>query len=338
MIFKESLKRFLDSVESIGRSYLITGASGLIGSSLVDLMMTVNGENNKKNHIYVLGRSEKKLKDRFHSYIGSPYFHIIEQDICNPLDNGIHFDYIIHGASNADPVSYAKFPTETMITNLVGSFNILEYGKHNKACKIVIMSSFEVYGDLGKDVYLEEDFGLLDFNLLRSCYPESKRSVEVMARCYCAEYGVDVKIARLSSVYGPVMAKDDSKAHAQFLRKAVLGENIVLKSKGLQRRSYTYVLDAITGIFCILYHGTTGTAYNISNENSIATIAEVAQTCADISGSKVVYDVPSQLEVKGFSKPQNCVLDNSKIKKLGWSACYNLEQGLRETVFSLREW
>lgn len=232
--------------------------------------------------------------------------------------------------------SYARYPAETMTTNFLGSYNVLEYSREHEKCKILIMSTFEVYGNTGNDEYIEADAGIIDFNELRSCYPESKRAVETLSQCYASEYNINVRVARLSSVYGPFMSKDDSKAHAQFLRNAVNGNDIVLKSKGLSRRSYTYVLDAVSALFCVLFRGKIAESYNISNENSIASIAEIASVCAKLSGTKVIYDLPSELEAKGFSKPQNCILDNHKVRDLGWLARYSVIDGFSECIKILK--
>ena len=157
-----------------------------------------------------------------------------------------------------------------------------------------------------------------------------------MSRCYVDEYDVNVNVARLSSIYGPTMADNDSKAHAQFLRNALLGKDIVLKSKGLPRRTYCYVVDAVTGILTVLFKGVKCESYNISNEKSVSSIAEVAQTVADIAGRKVIFELPSEIEEKGFSKPQNCILDNHKLRGLGWEGKYTLAEGMLETYTILK--
>lgn len=330
-LYQAALNKIKTAIEVDNKSFLITGASGLIGSCLVDLLMTANKEGHH-NHVYALGRSKMKLQRRFPSYEASAFFHIIEQDVNTPLNDELHFDYIIHGASNADPISYAKYPVETMLTNMNGGINILEYSRKHPDCKTEMLSTFEVYGKLDKDDYSEMDAGIIDFNQIRACYPESKRSMEILSRCYVDEYDANVNIGRLCSIYGPTMAHDDSKAHAQFMRNALEGKDIILKSKGEQKRTYCYVLDAVTGIFSVLFHGIKGEAYNISNEKSVVTIAELAQVVATIAGRSVIFDLPSELEKKGFSKPQNCILNNEKLRNLGWKGRYNLISGVKECL------
>lgn len=326
-LYRAELSYLLDYVEACGKVFLVTGASGLIGSCLVDLLMMAN-ERGQDNQVYALGRSAAKLQERFSDYLSSDNFHIIEQDICSPLDDRIRFDYIVHCASNADPAKYVKYPAETVKTIVLGGINVLEYARSHEGCTVEVLSSFEVYGDVTKDSVVETDAGLIDFNMTRSCYPEGKRAMESLARCYWKEYGVQVCIGRLCSVYGPTMAPDDSKAHAQFLRSALKGEAIVLKSKGEQKRTYCYVPDAASGILRVLFRGKPGEAYNISNEQSVSTIAGVADAVSAVSGCPVVHDDMSETEKDRYSQQVNAVLDNKKLRELGWEGRYDLTSGI----------
>lgn len=330
-VYRQALENVIPQIPIPGGRILVTGATGLIGSCLIDLLLLAN-ELGMNFELFALGRSKEKLADRFAPFLESSSLHFFEQDIRKPIDKKMSVDYIVHGASYADPRSYALYPVETMLINVEGTKNVLEYCRMQKACRMLLLSTFEVYGNNGKDVYSEDDFGAIDENQIRSCYPESKRCAEILTRSYTLEYGINASIARLCSIYGPTMLKDDSKAHAQFLRKAIAHESILLKSKGNQRRTYCHVIDAVMGILYILIKGEPGEAYNISNDKSVASIKDVAETLADIAGTKVETILPDEIEVRGFSKPQNCILDNTKLRSLGWQGEYTLRQGMEETL------
>lgn len=330
--YKLSIAKISAELPVKSGTVLVTGATGLIGSCIVDVFYYANTEYGCDFKVYALGLGKDILENRF-SNMDSVV--CIEQNIMEPI-TGIEADYIIHAASNADPKSYALYPAETILINVLGAQNVLNMCK-NKDTRVLLTSTFEVYGKLEKDEYCETDFGLIDQNQIRSCYPESKRTAEILFRAYHEEYGVNSIIARLSSIYGPTMLKNDSKAHAQFLKNALQGENIVLKSKGEQKRTYCYLMDAVSGLLTVLFKGQPGEAYNVANSESIATIADVANEIADLAGTKVVFDIPDEIESRGFSKPQNCVLNTKKIKELGWEGKYNLRTGLQETMEILRK-
>ena len=329
--YRESISRIAFELPIKEGSFLITGATGLIGSCMIDVFAWANQNLNCCFRIYALGRSGEKLNKRF-AYCKDVV--PVVQSIEEPLEIG-GVNYILHAASNADPRTYAQMPAETILTNVIGARNTLECAKNNHA-RILLTSTFEVYGKLDQDVYAEDDYGLIDENQIRSCYPESKRTSEILFRAYHDEYGVDSVIARLASIYGPTMLANDSKAHAQFLRNAINGENIVLKSKGEQKRTYCYVMDAVSGLLKVLFSGKSCEAYNVANDASIATIAELASCVAELAETKVVFDLPDEIESKGFSKPQNCVLETTKIKALGWQGKFSLKQGLKETMDILK--
>lgn len=312
-------------------TFLITGATGLIGRCIIEVLSEINIKYNRKYKILAIGRNADLLNAFFCNF---NEVECIVHDITNPIELNCDVDYVIHAASYADPVSYSTYPVETILTNILGAKNILEFCKE-KYSRVLLTSTFEIYGKLDTDEYCETDYGIIDLDVIRSCYPESKRSSELLFRAYADEYSVNCVIVRLPSVYGPTMKMNDSKAHAQFIKNALSGHDIVLKSDGLQKRSYLYVKDAVSGIFSVLFHGESQEVYNISNENSIASIYEVANTVADLCGMKVVYDLPDEVEKKGFSKPQNCVLFNKKIRELGWEGKYTLNDGLKETISML---
>lgn len=328
-IYQSSIDKIANRLPKKDASVLITGASGLIGSCLVEVLLK-GGFN-----VYALDLRKERLFERFGSE--TTKLHFIGQNVCDPIRDEDNYDYIIHAASFADPKSYALYPVETILVNVVGAKNVLDYAKNHPQTRVMITSTFEVYGKLDKDEYSENEYGLLDFNNLRSCYPESKRTTECLVRSYIDEYKIDGLIIRFSSIYGPTMLKNDSKAHAQFLFKGINKEDIVLKSEGAQKRTYTYVMDAVEALLFVLFNGKTGEVYNIANNKSIITIKQLAELVAKICGTKVVFDLPDEVERKGFSKPQNCVLLTDKLTNLGYMPHYSIEDGIRETLLIMKE-
>lgn len=319
-------------------SILVTGASGLIGSLIVDTLMAANECFDCEFEVFAHGRNLAKLKDRFCYAKENEKLHFVISDICDGFEDELKVDYIIHGASNADPRSYALYPSQTLLINVLGAQNVLNLAKECGVKNTLLLSTFETYGKiLDTEKFSEEQFGSVDHNSIRSCYPESKRCAEILFRAYSEQYNIKTNIARLGSVYGPTMDKNDSKAHAQFIRNALCGQDIVLKSEGKPVRSYVSVFDTVSGIFKILFEGENAKAYNVSSEKCTASIAQVAKTVAKICSKNVVFDLPDEVEKKGFSAPQNSILDGKEIEKLGFEVEYSLEEGLALTIDILRQ-
>jgi len=267
-----------------GKSFLITGANGLIGSYLVDYLDFVGA------NVYAMSRSIEKLKKRFQNKTNVK---LIEQDLNEPINIDIAFDYVIHTASNSHPLAFSKDPVGTMKTNLFGTINLLEHIK-NRGGKFLYLSSGEVYGNNIDHDFTEEDLGIVDTKIARSCYPESKRAAETLCVSYNAQYGVDVNVTRLCYVYGPTITDDNSRADAQFLRNALDNKDIIMKSKGEQKRTYCYVADAVSALLYILLNGENAQVYNIANPNSIVSVAQYAKTLADIAKVNLKFELPGK--------------------------------------------
>jgi nucleoside-diphosphate-sugar epimerase len=292
-----------------GASVLITGANGLIASFLADCLMA-RGDID----LYVLCRNEGKARERFSHWIGNARFHLMIQDVTQPIESGTVFDYIIHAASIAHPVGYATEPVNAIKANVAGTINLLDYAVAHKPKKFLFISSSEVYSiQDGTEKYRpngvsEDDLELSSPNLM---YSTSKRAGESICAAYKSRYGIDTVCIRPWYIYGATMISESSKADAQFLKKAVAGENIVMKSAGEQLRSYCYLADCARMLLLVLLRGENG-AYNIAGANT-ATIREFAEAAAKSCGVSIKFEIPDDIEKNAYSKRNAGVCDQARI-------------------------
>lgn len=316
---------------------LITGAGGLICSALVDFLLHRNDTAGSGIQVYAAGRNLEKLVNRFAHWAGRDDLHFVRYDATESLGCTEQFDYLIHGASPANPAAYNAQPVETMVANFTGMHNILRYARDHGAKRVLYVSSSEVYGRKeGSDPYHEREYGFLDLLNPRACYPSSKRAAETLCAAYSQEYGVDSVIVRPGHVYGPTATTADNRASSQFPRDVLAGKDIVMKSAGTQLRSYCYVLDCVSAILAVLLVGERGCAYNISNRDSVVTIRQMAQAFADAAGRKLVFENPTDAESRSYNLMDNSALDAVSLEKLGWQGLFDLEAGVRATLDALK--
>lgn len=329
-IYINDIKKAISDIkieELKNKKVFITGSTGLICSSIVDLLIFLNKDKSANISIFAGGRDKEKVKSRFGNNVEfTPYDANEDLKIKNDID------YIIHGAGIADPNAYINNPVETILTTIKGTNNILRYCVNNKKCRVLYISSSEVYGNKsGIYSFSEEDYGVVSLDNIRNSYAESKRMAEILCKSYESEYGVDVLIARPGHIFGPTASKNDQRVSSYFAFQSASGNDIVLKSKGDQLRSYCYCLECANAIIKIILNGISGESYNISNDNKVS-IKEMANIYAKSAGVKVVNKAPITKEIESFNPMVCSCLNNKKIKSIGYKCIFDIEESFDHTI------
>ena len=321
-----------------GKNLLLTGASGLVGTVIVDALMKKNRDDNLNVKIFAAGRNEKIARERFADWLGDKNFEFVKLDVNAPIEIDFPVDFIIHAASNTHPYLYATDPVGTVMTNIIGTQNLLDFGRKKKISRFIFVSSVEVYGKAWKaeDIFDENYCGYINCNTVRAGYPEAKRAGEALCQAYISQHGLDIVISRLSRTYGATIRLDDSKAMSEFIMNGVRGEDIVLKSQGVPRFSYCCATDAACGIFYCLLNGKCGEAYNVADSSKIISLREIAEYISSLSGRKVIFELPNETQAKGFSNAVNGIMTNDKLQALGWSPKDDTYSGVKKTIEILK--
>lgn len=315
-----------------GKNILVTGATGMIGSTLIDVLMS---HPMLDYHVYASGRNESKVKTIFAKYVSCPFFHFVKYDVRETFQSDLTFHYMVAGAGVASPQLYSSDPVSVVKSNLWGVDNLLTYGINHGLEKFLFVSSGEVYGEGDGRVFTEDYSGYVNCATLRSCYPSAKRATESLCIAYGHQYGIDVSIARPCHIYGPHFNDSDKRVYAQFIRNILADEDIVMKSTGAQYRSWCYAVDCASAMLYILLLGRKGEAYNIADDNSNITIKELAEMVTKIGGKKVVMDLPSDVEKAGFNVVTKSIFSTVKLHSLGWNCTGEMIDKVRTTIDAL---
>ena len=317
-----------------GKSILVTGATGMLGSYVTWLLLYLHEHAGVNVSVTALCRNHQRAEQYFGSYAGRSYFRLLMQDVCEPIIYEGKVDYIFHLAGNSSPYYINSDSVGIMKCNLLGTMNVLDVARDSGVAKVIFASTREVYGKNEKAELLDEQaFGTLDPLDDRSCYPESKRAAETLLRSYYLQYGVSFNTVRIAHAYGPVMIlENDGRVMADLMGDVAAGRDIVLKSSGEAVRAFLYITDAVVGMFTVLFYGETAKAYNLANETEPVRIVDLAQLLASSRKDKNIQMVVSEGEQKGYCAYRRTALDTSAIEQLGWKPLVPLKEGIERVL------
>lgn len=327
-----------------GKTVLITGGSGFIGSYIVAAIDLLNRKYLSKpckvisldNHI--TGQNSKNNMVR---EIDSSHIKFINHDVRFQIDIGEPVDYIISAAGVASPVYYKRFPIETIEGTIFGVKNALELAREKKVSGLLFFSSSEIYGDPDPNfIPTPETYkGNVSSIGERSCYDESKRVGETMCMAYFAVHKVPVRIVRPFNVYGPGMKSTDYRVIPTMLSRGLQGKELTVHDKGNQTRTFCYITDAVTGFFKVLLRGRNGEVYNVGNDAEEINMLALAETIAEIIfNGKAHVKLISYPDNYPQDEPRRRCPDLSKIRKeLGYMQKVSLKDGLKRSFEWMRQ-
>jgi nucleoside-diphosphate-sugar epimerase len=309
-----------------GCTVLITGATGLVGGALLRALLAANRQFNLNLRLIGQGLSRECE------------LYIIRGDIREPslfADIADRLDYIFHCAAITNSSDMVSKPVDVITTAVDGTRNMLELAREKHCKSFLYLSSMEVYGQTELLEATESNLGYLDLSNPRSSYPESKRLCEMMCVAYAAQHGVPAKIARLARTFGAGTPNDESdmRVASQFARKVLAGEDIELHTPGGSIANCCGTADVVRGLLTILLKGNVGEAYNVANPAASMTIREMAKLAANIGDHvKVIINVPEDIQKRGYAPDVGYTLNIDKLKALGWSPKYGLDEMYRHMI------
>ncbi len=314
---------------------LITGATGLIGSNLVNALLYANEVYKTNINIVALVRDIEKAKKRF---ISDKNLEILTGSIEKPIDYAQNVDYIVHAASPTSSKYFITNPVETIKSSITGTTNLLDFAKEKNVTGFVFLSSMEVYGkpERGEIVTEEKVAGFDPYNV-RNCYPISKKLCESLCRSYFSEYNVPTKVIRLTQTFGPGVEYGDGRIFAEFMRCVIEKRDIILKTKGETERCYLYTADAITSILTVLLKGKPGEFYNAANPETYCAIAQMAGLIAqEIAQNKIkVQYILEDITKLGYANTLYMNLNTTKLQQLGWTPKTKLKQMFERMIATI---
>lgn len=327
-VLKEDVQFFADHFELKeqlrGKTFLITGATGLIGSLMIKCLLALSQKFDLNIKILAVVRDLEKAKrifaEEFDSikYLQRPLTEITAESVSERVD------YIIHLASPTSGRYMEEHPFETYNLAYQSTLTLLDFAKQTNVSGLVYVSSLEYYGQILDDRLITEDMqGYVDPMSARSSYPMGKRAAEYLCYTYAHEYGTPAKVARLTQTLGAGISENDNRVFAQFARSVINGDDIVLHTTGVSAKPYCYTTDCVSAILYILLKGKCGEAYNVANEDTYISIKDLAGFMNQHFNPAI--NVRTELnENMGYAPVTKLRLSTNKLKELGWHPHFDL--------------
>lgn len=309
-----------------GKTVLVTGCKGIVGSGTIKWLLCENEANQAEIRILASTRTPEDIPEYIEENDNITFcLYGHEREVCQKY--GV--DYIIHAASPTGNSFHALHPAESLRVIVDETERILDICREHLGCSMLYISSEEVYGLPSTEEALAETYvGAVDSLNIRSCYPLGKKTAELLCYNYFREYQVDVKIIRPTVIHGLLQKYSEERVVNEILRCMVENRNLVMKSAGKTKKCMMYSLDAISAMLTVLFKGRSGEAYNASNPDTFMSVRNMAETLfyRFRQNLKVEFAVQDTAVSEGYLPQRTLLQDIEKIKGLGWKPLTGMDQ------------
>ncbi|MFH1247331.1 MAG: NAD-dependent epimerase/dehydratase family protein [Candidatus Micrarchaeota archaeon] len=330
-----NIKKDANKIE--GATLLVTGGAGFLCSYFLDVVNYLNeNQFDAPCKVITLDNFITGKNDNIAHLMDNENFQFVTQDISKQFKLKDNIDYVIHGASIASPITYRKYPLETIDVNVAGTRNLLELAKEKNVKSFLYLGTSEVYGDpFPQFIPTPETYlGNVSCTGPRACYDESKRLAETLCMIYREKFNVPVKITRTFNAYGPRLSINDKRVIPDFAKDSLDGKQIVMYSDGTPTRSFCYVSDNISAQFSVLLSDFNGEVFNVGNNEQEISMRDLAEKIRKIAGNpNAIKFAKNEDKAYTTDNPQRRCPNIDKIKKMiGWTPKVSLDSGLTQTI------
>ena len=335
--YQEDLKRTLNNCDFLflkGKKIFVTGGLGLIGSSIVDLLLELNDILDANITIYIGDLEEAHFQEKYP--VKRPDLSFLQYNSLSGFNYPFNFDFVIVAAGIANPQKYVSNPVETIMTSIQGLRDLLESGKNQPNTKYLYISSSEVYGRGKREPSEEREQLIFDINDIRSSYAIGKLACEALSKSYSKEFGEKIVIARPGHIFGPTASIHDTRISSSFCYDGVRKKPIILKTPGNSVRSYMYSLDCASAMLFLLQKGSSGEIYNIATKEKTS-ILDFAKYVSEAASVPLFFEKPSEEDRKTFNSMENSTLEAKKLFSLGFKESFAVKEAVKHTIDILAE-
>nr|MDA8291636.1 NAD-dependent epimerase/dehydratase family protein [Actinomycetota bacterium] len=307
--------------ELAGATVLVTGATGLVGSFLVECLLARRAGPSTK--VVVLSRDASRAAARL-AHHDPDRWRVLEHALDAPVTVPVQVDYVVHAGAPARPDELAADPVAAYVPNVLGTHHLLEWAASAGVARFCFVSSGAANGSVPPELdgYGEDRYGPVDPIDPYACYAESKRMGEAACMAWWRATGMETVVARLGHTYGPGLSRSDTRSFAQFVHCAVDGRDILLRSDGAARRPFCYLSDAITGLLTVLLVAPAGSAYFVVNDAAVCSIRELADLVARLAPPPGIAVREAHGGARGVHPPDDAggaLPSAARLRALGWS-------------------